>query len=90
MLSLLEGASAFSSFIAPALCHHCPWGLIVALLLLAFAAGALGGGLITIVIVSANCRRFLWCGLCGVLGQWQQTVLPLPPARRRLREYGLQ
>ena len=86
----VEGAAALSSYLAPAFCHHTPWGLVLALLLVACASGAVLGCFATLLVVSANCRRFLWCGLNGVLGPWPQAGLVLQPARRRLREYSAQ
>ena len=84
---LLEGIHVLSHSVAPLLCTQCPWGAIAALLLLAFSLGLCCGAAATLVLVSTNCRRFIWCGLSGALGGGWQAFPAQAPARRRLQQY---
>ena len=82
-----EGLGALSHTLAPLLCSSCPWALVTALLFVAFGAGACIGSLLTLVVTSGNCRRFLWYGFYGFLGVHGPVAAGPAPARRRLREY---
>ena len=82
-----ETLNALGHNFAPLFCSACPWVLILVLLLLACAAGACVGCLLTLVATSCNCRRFLWFGFYGFLGGLTPAAGNQAPTRRRLREY---
>ena len=84
---LLEGVARLSQSVPAVLCSHCPWGAIAALVILTFCGGVFTGAALTLVLVSTNCRRFLWCGLCGAFGGGFPGFPAQATARRRLQQY---